>query len=435
MEVLERLDVDAIEDEWERVGVLKLRNLVERDKAFPGGFVEEFGEAVSSGLVSWKEAREKNDFGVFEPHLKKIVELRRKESEYLNFDGHIYNGLLNKFEEGSSVEKLEVVFEKLKSGLLDLLGRIKASFKYKEQVAREYVSDEVMNRKLCERVIDLAGIPGDRFRLDFSESPFVRGIGRDDVRMAVNFKRDVLKSLSSSFHEIGHALYELNLPRNSEFLFSGEPSSFGMNEGQARFWQSMIGKNEYFQKYFFSEVHEVFGLDVDFDEWYGDMNLVSEGSSRVFSDEVHYCLHVIMRFELEKVLIEGSLEVCDLPKVWREKTKEYFGVDVRDDNEGVLQDIHWARGVFGFFPSYALGSVYASQLYARMVEDVSGVESDLLEGKLGKVVEWLGDKVYSKGALQLTEDLVEDVCGEGLNVDVYLDYLRVKYSEIYDLVF
>ena len=370
---------------------------------------------------------------MFEPYLEKIVEVKREEAERYDLDGHIYNGLIDNFEEGMTVEKLGPIFDELKVGLIELLRKIESSDKYKMQVKKNYVFDRESQIKMSQNLLKVMGLSEESLRIDASEHPFTMRMGIDDVRITSNFEDGIVDNFAFTFHEAGHALYELNFLEEDGFNLLGDAPSYGLHESQAMFWEKLIGRGLSFQHYFFPEVKELFDLDVDFEEWYYNLNFVEEGKIRVSADEIHYCLHVILRFELEKGLIEGSIEVRDLPRIWNEKMKEYFDVNIENDSEGVLQDVHWSSGYFGYFPSYALGNVYAVQLYGQMKKDLPKIEGDIFEGDFKRVKDWLKNKIHIHGARKLADDIVSDVCGEGLNVNVYLDYLNEKYSRIYEL--
>ncbi|MEK6881140.1 MAG: carboxypeptidase M32, partial [Nanoarchaeota archaeon] len=368
-------------------------------------------------------------------HLEKIVELKKRESKYMGLEGHPYNGLLDSFEEGMTAEKLKNRFEVLKQGILTLLRKIESSKRYREQklilMKREFSKEEQI--ELSKDVAKRIGLTEDRTQIDFSEHPFTNTIDLDDVRITTNVRKDPMFCFGSTIHETGHALYELQFPEKHRFDVLADAPSLGMHESQSRFWENMIALNKPFWKYYFPVWNKKFHLRNDFPQWFREVNQVVPGMIRIESDEIHYCLHIILRFELELGLISGEIRVKDLPKVWNEKMKEFFGKTPETVKDGVLQDVHWAEGYFGYFPTYALGTIYAAQLYNSLKRDIPDIENDISRGNFSKVREWLKENIHKYGRKMFAEDIVKKTCGEGLNVNVFLNYLNEKYGEIYDL--
>jgi carboxypeptidase Taq len=413
--------------------VERLHHDLEKSRKLPKEFVEELTKVTAIASEAWKSAREKNDFQVFKPHLERIVELKREEARLIGLPGHLYNSLLDDYEEGMTVEKLSPKFEQLKKGIIGILKKLESSEVYKNQkvILAKGNFPKDFQMQLAKDVVKRIGLGESNSRLDFSEHPFTTTIGLNDVRITTNVRDDPLFSFGSSIHEAGHSLYELGMPKEHFFdALYGEPS-MGIHESQSRFWENMVGLSKPFWKFYFPKFDKLFKLGGNFDQWYHEVNLVVPGKVRIEADEVHYGLHVVLRYELEKGLIDGSISVADLPKLWNQKMKDYFCVEVTNDKEGVLQDVHWSNGYFGYFPTYVLGSIYAVQLFDQMRNEIKGIESRLEKGDFGEMGMWLKDRVHRHGRKMLAEDLIKSVCGEGLNVDSYIDYLDKKYSELY----
>lgn len=419
----------------ERVMIERLYHDILRARKLPSKFVEKKSKAISLSVNKWREAKRKKDFSLFEPYLRKIVELSREEAKYIGLPGSPYNSLLDAYEEGMTVDKVEFEFMKLKEGLLKLLGKIKGSDVYKKQ-NKKLLTGEFPKEKQISLLLDAInriGLRRDFFRLDLSEHPFTTRLGDGDVRITSAVREsNPMFAFESGIHEAGHGLYEINLPKNHIFNFLCDSPSLGLHESQSRFWENMIGKSKPFWKFYFPSFSKEFMIEGSFDSWFREINFVEPGKIRTEADEVHYCLHIILRFELEKGLIEGNIDVKDLPKLWNNKMIELFGVAPKNDSEGVMQDIHWAWGNFGYFPTYALGSIYSAQIYKCLKKEVPGLEKDIEKGDFSKIREWLAEKIHSKGRTLLAEDLIKEACGEGLNVNIYLDYLNEKYGEIYE---
>ena len=404
-----------------------------KSRKIPESYVEDLSRTTTIATAKWRESREKSDFSIFRPYLEKIIELKRKEARLLGYKGHIYNALLDGFEEGMTVEKLKPSFDKLKNDLIYLLKKIESSQVYKKQklvlLKKEFPKEIQMD--LVKDVTRRMGLKDDCSRIDFSEHPFTTKIGYNDIRITTNIREDPMFSFGSSIHEAGHALYELGMPENRQYDFLGSEPSTGLHESQSRFWENMVGLNKEFWEFYYSIFNKKLKFGGNSKELYKEANLVMPGLIRVEADEVHYCLHVILRFELEIGLIDGSIKVKDLPKIWNEKMKNYFGVVPKTDKEGVLQDVHWSNGYIGYFPTYAIGTVYAAQLFKAMEKDIN-VKKLIRRGDYTKITNWLKDKIHKQGSRYFADILVKKITGKGLDIDAFINYLNSKYSEIYE---
>ncbi len=430
-EALERLKEEDLSED-DDIMVKRLYKDCEKARKIPKELIEELARATSLGTIAWRQAREEKDFKIFEPHLKKIIKLKRKEAECINLPGYLYNSLLDKYEEGMTVEELRLRFEGLKKGIIALLQKIKDSGRYKTQkvILKKKEFPEPYQMELVRDVAQKIGLGKDFSRIDFSEHPFTTSIGSGDVRFTTNIREDPLFSFYSSMHEAGHALYEAGLPKEHFLTVLYDAPSLGMHESQSRFWENMIGKGQAFWKYYFERFNRRFGID-DFDKWYREVNIVEPSMIRIESDEVHYPLHIILRFEIELGLLEGTIQVEELPKIWNKKMREYFGIEPQNDKQGVLQDVHWSQGSIGYFPTYILGSIYAAQLYEALKKEYPNIEKDIEKGDFMRIQQWLKENIHKHGRKYLADEIIKNTCGEGLNPDAYLDYLRKKYSKIY----
>jgi len=281
-------------------------------------------------------------------------------------------------------------------------------------------------------------LPRDRARLDVSTHPFTTSMGYDDVRITTSFERpSPLFSFFSTVHEAGHALYELGMPHEQykDTVISDSPS-LGLHESQSRFWENMIARSKSFWKYFYplfeKKSPELFA-NISFDNWYQIVNQVKPSLIRVEADELTYCLHVILRFEIELDLIDDKLKASELPDIWNDKMEEMLGVRPSNDLEGVLQDMHWSGGSFGYFPTYAIGTIYASQLFKKLAEESSNVFGEIENGEFNNILLWLREKVHKYGRLMTADEIIQNCCGEGLNSMVLVDYLKDKYYDLYDV--
>ena len=411
----------------------KLYKNILKAKKLPEAFVTVLSKATSMSESAWQEAKEKNDFKIFQPHLEKIIKLKKIECKYLGFPGHPYNSLLDFFEEGMTVEKLKREFKILKLGLIEIINKIKKTEKYKKQ-QKKLTKKKFQTKYQMELIRDVVkriGLSNTSTRLDFSVHPFTTQLGIKDVRITTAIRENPLFAFQAAMHEAGHGLYNLNLPENYSHTFLYDGASHGLHESQSRIWENNVGLSKPFWRFYFKEFKKKFNLKVSLNEWYEEINQLENTSIRLNSDEIQYCLHIIMRFELELELIEGKIQVKDLPKIWNKKIKEYFGIEVKNNSEGVLQDSHWSSGLLGYFPTYALGTIYASQLYDKIKEEIPTMEREIEKGNFTKMSKWLNEKIHNVGSTKPADKIIQNVCGEGLNVQFFLDYLNDKYSKIY----
>jgi carboxypeptidase Taq len=432
-EAVRRLHSNSDLDDRQKRMVEILFKEISKSKKLPKEFVVEFAKEQSLSFNAWQRAREEMNADIFLPHLAKIVELKKKEIEYRGFEGHPYNVFIDDFEEGMTVEKLDPVFEKLKKGLIELLGKIKSSESYENQKRVLAVSgfDKAKQIEFTNEIAKSLGLGPEFSRLDFSEHPFSTRLGLSDARITTNVRDDPMFSIGSTIHESGHALYELGLPDEENYTVIGESPSYGMHESQSRFWENMVGLGKPFWKHFFPKAVNLFSIEDNIDLWHKEINHVFPHYIRIESDEVHYCLHIILRYELEKGLMDGSITVEDIAEKWNEKMKEYFGLDVRNAKEGFMQDVHWSEGYFGYFPTYALGTIYAAQIYGKLLDEMGDAENQIAEGSFEKIREWLKDRIHKYGSMIMADDIIMGVCGKGLDADDFLDYLNKKYGELY----
>lgn len=425
-------------DEKDKIVVGRLKKDLEKARKVPSDFVEKMAKITTIAYPAWQKAREKNEFSVFSPHLEKIVELEKEYCDLMKVPGPKYNSLLDDYEEGMTVDRLKVEFEFLKGHLVETLQRIKSTEIYSKQENFDKKFSVKMQRDICDIIIDKIGLPKNRIRLDISSHPFTTSMGYDDVRFTTNFDHEnPLFSLFSTVHESGHALYELNMPKDQykDTIISDAPS-LGLHESQSRFWENMIARSKPFWNYFypiFKEFSPTQFKDIELDAWYRYVNQVKPSLIRVDADELTYCLHVILRFEIENALIEDKIKVSELPDLWNEKMDEMLGVKPANDKEGCLQDMHWSGGDFGYFPTYAIGTIYSAQLFKKLAEDDPRVNEKIEKGEFDSILTWLNENVHKYGRLMDADDIIKKCCGEGLNSKVYVNYLKEKYYKLYGL--
>lgn len=409
----------------------------ERNKKLPEVFVKELSELTSKSQVLWAKAREENNFKLFSPCLSKIVELKRQETKYVGYTGSPYNALLDEYEPGITVDEASKILNDLKDFLIPFLKKIKQSkvkINSKKIKGKFSLSDQIA---FNEFIVKKIGFDMDIGRMDKSTHPFATGLHPYDVRFTTRYKDDdIFYSISSSIHEAGHGMYEQGLPAKYFGTPLAEAVSYGIHESQSRIWEKNIGQDKNFWKYFYPKLQKEFPKPfkgITLDEFYKIINKVGSSLIRTEADEVTYSLHVIMRFEIEKEMIEGTIDIKDLPKIWKSKMKEYLDINVPDDALGVLQDIHWSAGYIGYFPSYVFGNLYAAQFYSTMEKKVSNIPGKIAKGQFKEINEWLNKNIHTHGKAYKAGELVKKVTGESLNSRYFIEYLEKKYKDIYNL--
>ena len=424
--------------EKDRAVVVRLEKDIEKSRKVPSEFVERMSKTTAIAYTVWQEAREKDKFLLFAPHLEKIVELEKEYCRFIDLPGPVYNSLLDEYEEGMTVETLKKEFAYLKPQITEILEKITSSDVYRRQQAFDMKFDVEKQKRICDFVVKKMNLPKRRSRLDVSTHPFTTSMGDDDVRITTNYERkNPLFSFFSTVHEAGHALYELGLPRDEfkDTVISDAPS-LGLHESQSRFWENMIARNKHFWNYFYSEFQKIAPeklKDMDIETWYRYVNQIRPSFIRVEADELTYCLHVILRFELELALIDGEIKVSELPMCWNEKMTEMLGITPKNDKEGVLQDMHWSGGSFGYFPTYVIGTIYASQLFKQLSQENSSLTEEIEQGNFINILSWLRKNVHQYGRLMTADEIIKKTCGDGLNSKVFVSYLKDKYYPLYDV--
>ena len=399
----------------------------------PNSFVKSFARLTSESMVAWAEARKQNRFADFAPFLEKVIDMSRQKAELLGYKAHPYDALLDCFEPEATTAEIEILFKKLKKNILDLLKKIAGcktidnSFLHGKFSAEKQLA---FGRELLEAM----GYSLEKGRLDLSNHPFSMSIHPADSRVTTRIHRTSLfDSISAVLHEGGHSLYEMGLIPEYYGSPLCESVSLGVHESQSRLWETRIGQSKPFWKHFLPALKKHFKAleKVDLNPFYQAINQVSPSFIRVESDEVTYSLHVILRFEIEKQLIEGSLQVSEIPEMWNHLMTTYLGITPPTDREGCLQDIHWSMGAFGYFPTYTLGNLYAAHFFGAFEKEFPDWEKRVAKGELLFLREWLRENIHQYGRQYGAHELIKRVSGQKLSDGPYLSYLTQKYQAIY----
>lgn len=397
-------------------------------------FVRELTETINQSFHSWIEARKVNSFKIFEGDLAKLVELKKQEAHLLGFTDHPYNAMLNDYERGATVTLLDGIFTNVRTPLKELLDKIRSVAQVDSSFLHQHFSkDGQWNYGM--KLLKQMGFDFEAGRQDISEHPFTTSFSPQDVRITTRIDEEDFNNMTwSTIHELGHALYEQGLPALEYGLPLGEACSLSIHESQSRLWENQVGRSYAFWKYHYPSLQQEFSGQlgkVSLDQFYAAINKVEPSLIRTEADEVTYHFHVMIRYELEKKLIEGAIQVADIPAYWNEQYEQYMGVKSPDDLNGCLQDVHWSHGSFGYFPTYSLGSFYAAQFFGQAVQEMPSLQSEIENGRYQSLVSWLREKIHVHGRYYTSEELCTQVCGQPLDIRHFMQYLLDKYRKIY----
>jgi carboxypeptidase Taq len=435
-EILEKLKNDDSLSAVEKKNVALSYDDYIKQKKYPVEFVMEMSKTFSESLQAWRKAKQENKFSIFSPYLEKIVIIKKKEADILGYKKHPYDALLDNYEPGCTTELLDNLFGGVRNKLVDFVKIIAAA----KQVNNNFMYQSYNADKQWDFGMFLLKQMNYDFnygRQDKSTHPFTISFGPQDVRVTTRIDENNLNEMIwSTIHEGGHALYEQGLLMENYGLPAGYASSLSIHESQSRLWENNVGRSLPYWKCNYSRLQQLFPenlKNVSAKEFYRAMNTVNPSFVRTNADELTYHFHVMIRFEAEKLLIEEKLSVKDLPEYWNSKYKEYLGIDVPDDANGVLQDIHWSHGSIGYFPTYSLGSFYAAQFFESAKKQIPNLENEIESGNLLPLLNWLRDNIHKHGRLYNAEELCERITGEKLNFNYFMNYAEKKYSDIYSL--
>lgn len=431
-ELLTLCEKDDTLTDAERAIVREWKEELSRLDAIPPQEYRAYAEVSAKASRIWAKAKKENDFASFAPVLKEIIGWQKKFASYeAKEDQKLYDVMLNQYEKGFNMEQLDVFFDLVKREWIPLLKDVLKKQK-EEGITDDFLYGDFDEKKQEEIGRFLAEYVGFDFRKGVfatSAHPFTTNLHNHDVRITTHYTNKLDSSLFSVIHETGHAIYEMGIADELTQTPAGQGASMAMHESQSRFFENILGRNAAFWKPVYGKLQETFPDalgEVSVEQFVKAVCLVKPGLIRTEADELTYCLHVLVRYELEKMLIEDDLDVMELPKLWKEKYKEYLGVEPETDSEGVLQDIHWAGGSFGYFPSYALGSAFGAQMYEAMKKTMD-VDALLEEGKIGEIRDYLRKEIHRYGKMKTSQEILKQMTGEEFNPKYYLQYLKEKY--------
>lgn len=418
--------------EVEQAIVRETKEEVEKLERIPADEYRSFAELTARATGIWADAREKKDFSLFAPVLKEIVDYQKRFASYQAKEGQkLYDVMLDNYEKDFGMKELDEFFRVVKEGIVPLL---KESAKRSEQIDDSFLSagyTEEQQEKAARFLAEYVGFDFDRGILAVSAHPFTTNLHNKDVRITTHYLDRIDSSIYSVIHESGHAVYELGIRDDLTQTPAGQGASMGMHESQSRFFENIMGRNRNFWVPIYGNMQKIFGSplkEVSLDDFLAAVNKTIPGLIRTEADELSYCLHVLVRYEIEKLMIEENAEIDSLPELWNDKYEEYLGIRPKDDGEGILQDIHWSQGSFGYFPSYALGNAFGAQLYHRMKQEMD-FDGLLREGRADVIREYLREHIHQYGKLKTSRQLLKDATGEDFNPAYYVEYLTERYGK------
>ncbi len=424
-------DASAFEETQLRV----LRNDVARATKLPADLIERKASAASRGYQQWRISKAANDFASMVPHYQELFDIAGETATALGYKAHIYDPLIDIYEEGSTHAEAAATLGSLKDPTIALVRRISEEGRPVDDsfLIRDW--DQPRLKVGMERVIRHIGFEFDRGRLDIAANAFCTNFSVHDVRMTTRPSRHFRGIVSSSLHEMGHALYEQNQRTDWEYTPLCGGVSLAVHESQSRTWENVVGRSRPFWNFFWVWFQEQFPFlaEIGTEDFYRAYNRVEPTLIRVGSDELHYNLHILVRFEIESEILTGKLAVKDINEAWREKYREYFGVASETDTDGVLQDVHWSRGSIGYFPTYSYGNLIGVQIWNKLKEEVDGIDEAMERGSYRRILDWLSERVYGYGRMMRPKNLVEHVVGEPMSSKAWLEYATDKFSDIYEL--
>ena len=388
-------------------------------------------------LQAWLKARKAKDFSLFKNELKTLVNLLKEKAELIGYKGHPYNALIDEFEKGATVAQLDILFGDVRQQLVAFAKEIREKGTPSE---KGFLSRHYDKKKQWEFGLELLTQMGYDFeagRQDISEHPFTTAFSPRDVRVTTRIEEDnPIEMIGGCVHEGGHALYESGLNPEYYGLPLGMATSLGIHESQSRLWENHVGLSLAYWKANFERMQALFPAalgDVNLMQFYKGINQLQPNYLRTVADEIHYHLHVLIRYEIEKGLLDGTYDVENLEAVWNQKYQDFLGLEVPHATHGILQDVHWAEGLFGYFPTYSLGSFYAAQFFHKAQQDIPNLEEQISQGNMKPLLEWLRHHIHQHGKKYTSEELCQRITGEGLNLKYFMDYAKEKYATIYSL--
>lgn len=430
----EEAEYEELDDTWKFI-VRRMKREFDRNKRIPADVYEAFVRAQAESGNAWEEAKNASDFSIFAPHLKKMIDMTREMTGYTDPGKEVYDALLNQYEEGMDSATIDRLFGDLKQELIPMVQAIIAKPEPDDSAFHAYFDPDAQ-RKVQWMLLDYIGFRRDAGAVGETEHPFTLNFSSKDVRVTNHYyETDPISSMFSAIHEGGHGIFEQNVNPEYDNTVAGSCGYMGIHESQSRFYENILGRNKNFWLPIYDKLGELLPQfkEISLDEFYREINHVRNSFIRTEADEVTYCFHIILRYEMEKAIFRDNVAVEDLPALWNQKMQEYLQITPANDAEGILQDMHWSDGSFGYFPSYLLGSIYDGMYLDTIEAELGSVDQILAEGRISEITKWLNEKIHQYGSTRTPKEVIENVCGKEVSAKPLVCYFKKKYTEIYEL--
>ena len=427
-------EYEALDDTMKFI-VTRMKRDMDKDKRIPKDLFEAFVRAQAEAGNAWRDAKNASDFSMFAPHLEKMIKMRKEITGYTDPGKEIYDALLDNYEEGMDTETIDRLFGDLKKELIPLVKQILAAKQPDDSKFKGHY-DVDAQKKVQNLLLDYIGFSKDAGSVGETEHPFTLNFNSKDVRVSNHYyEEEPLFAMFSAIHEGGHAIFEQNVNPAYDNTVAGSCCYMGVHESQSRFYENILGRNKNFWLPIYDKLGELLPQfkEITLDEFYHEINHVRNSLIRTEADEVTYCFHIILRYEMEKAIFRDHVPVAQLPELWNEKMKEYLDIVPANDAEGILQDMHWSDASFGYFPSYLLGSIYDGMYLEELEKELGSVDELLAAGKIGEITKWLNQKIHWYGSTRTPKEVIANVCGKEVSAEPLIRYFKEKYSKLYDL--
>lgn len=436
VDLVQKLLEDKSLDATAQCNVKETWKGIERGRKFSTEFIQHLSKTVSESFTAWHTARTENKFEIFAPHLEKLINIKKEEANIVGYTEHPYNALIDEYEPGAKVKDLDILFDDVKDQLVEFTKKIFVKPVSDDQFFFKDFPYEGQ-RDFCHQLLTDMGYDWNSGRMDIAPHPFCIGFYPNDTRITYRYKvNDLSEIIWSITHEGGHALYEQGLKVEHAGLPAGGAISLAIHESQSRLWENNVSRSKGYWEHYMPLLQKTFPGKLDAVtalDFYKACNKVSPSLIRTNADELTYHFHIMIRYEIEKKLMDGSLSVNDIPKTWNTLYKNYLNIEVPNDKDGCLQDVHWSHGSIGYFPTYSLGSFYAAQFFDAAKRDLPTLTEDIKKGELLGLREWLRENIHQHGMVFSAEEICKRVTGEPLNFSHFMNYAKEKYGEIYSL--
>ena len=426
--LMEPCEYEKLEDA-QKVVVRKSKEYYDRDKNVPVDFYEKYSVLTAKATDVWQRAKRADDYRLFEPYLKQVIDMTKQLAEYQGNGQKPYDVLLNNNEEGMLSDTIDRLFGEIKEELIPLVKKItEGKQEGKEDFSGQF--DIGKQKEFSKFLLEYIGFSMESGVLAESEHPFTTSLSKRDVRLTDHYtENDIIDAIFSIIHEGGHGIFEQNVDDKFDVTPLSSCRHLGLHESQSRFFENILGRNMNFWKPIYGKLQETFPEygKISLEAFHRKINEVRPSLIRTSSDELTYCFHIIMRYEIEKEIFGGELKTEDIPERWREKMQEYFGIVPEKDSEGVLQDTHWSGGAFGYFPSYLLGSIYDGMFLEKIEEELGSVDDILEKGRIKEITRWLNAHIHQYGSSRTPKEVIETVCGKEVSAKPFVRYFKHKY--------